>query len=118
MYTIKIEDFLSSFYSKLQSEYNSEPEDYHKILFDNYVDKGTQSQLQNKTLNHFCSNYCYPKGWKMGIQLFVNVYHEINISFCSVIDIREYVDFLVKDESFKNLVKAAFYIEQTIHPRD
>ena len=54
----------------------------------------------------------------MGIQLFVNVYHEINISFCSVIDIREYVDFLVKDESFKNLVKAAFYIEQTIHPRD
>lgn len=118
MMKITIEDFLGDFYEELMKEYKGEDSIYHKFLYNRYVPKDTQAALEKKVANDFYSDFCRPDGWQTDIQLFVNVFQQIRIYFFSITDLRSYVKQLVKDKHFRELVKVAFYISETIPPKE
>lgn len=115
---ISIEDLLARFYESLIKEYDNEPKDYHKSLYNYYVDRETQQLIENQELNDFYTYPpCRPKGWANEICMWVNLYGQIDVYFCSLVDLAEYAHQLVQDNNFKELVKTAFYIKKTIHPK-
>jgi len=118
MCKIDIEDFLGEFYKELITEYKSESKVYHKQLYDRYVPMVIQETLENKSCNDFYSDYCRPDDWKIDIQLFVNVFEKIRIYFYCITELKPYVKQLVNDKNFRELVKVAFYISETIQPRN
>lgn len=112
-----IEDLLSAYYEDLYKEYKSEKVTYHRALFDAYVDKETQQQLQDETIYFFQTKWCIPQKWVYPIGLWVDIYGSIKVYFSSTVDLRPHVSSLIQDENFKELVKVAFYISETIHPK-
>lgn len=115
---IKIEELLGPYYTSLYKEYNLEDYEYHKELYNIYVSSNTQQQLSERAINIFYSCETYPKDWKLGIQLYVNVYESIQIYFYSKADLRLHISSLLEDENFKKLVKVAFFITENVLPKD
>ena len=114
---IPIEELLSAYYKDLYKEYKSEKVTYHRALFDAYVDKETQQRLKEETINDFHTRWCKPYQWVYPINLWVNVYEKIRVYFYSMVDLRPHVSFLMQDDNFKDLIKVAFFITETIHPK-
>lgn len=117
MCRIRIEEFLGDFYSDLRKEYQSESMN-HEELYKKYVQKETREKIEEKNLNVFYSDFCYPEGWKQAIQLFVNMFIHVDIYFYSTADLQRFVNELVLDSNFKELVMVAFYIKDNIPPKD
>ena len=117
MCRIALEEFLGIFYDSLIEEYARETNEDHVALYNRYVRHETRAGLENQTVDTFTTYCCYPAGWHVGIQLWVNVIGRISIYFCSASDIRRYAAQLVRDEEFKKLVKVAFYIQQNVKPK-
>ena len=118
---IKISEFLGRFYTDLRREYvHSLRYNDHVALFNKYVSRVTQNELQEQSINDFITEGCYPHGWKYPIRLFVNVFHSINVYFYTDLDtdLQQYVQDLVEDDNFRELVTLAFYIEDNVHPRE
>lgn len=114
---VSLEDLLDTYYKGLYNEYKSEKTAYHRALFDAYVDKDIQQRLQSGTINNFQTRWCKPDKWIFPISLWVNTYEIIEVYFSSIVDLRPHVSFLIQDSNFKELVKVAFYIVDSIHPR-
>lgn len=114
---VLIEELLNDYYKDLYNEYESEELSYHQALFDAYVDKEIQLQLETQTINYFQTRCCKPNGWVYPISLWVNTYEKINVYFSSIVDLRPYVSTLIQDANFRGLVKVAFYIVESIHPK-
>lgn len=117
MFKTKIEDILSGFYDALMHEYEDEPEEMKRGRFNHYIDEEVRDGLEDHRINIFNSSFCYPLNWKHPIQLWVSINPIVEIYFTSYIDLSTYVQDLVTDENFKDLVKVAFYIKNNISPR-
>ena len=114
---VSIEELLGTYYKDLYNEYKSEETTYHRALFDAYVDKDIQQQLNSETINDFQTKWCRPNKWLFPINLWVSTYEKIIVYFSSIVDLRSHVTTLIQDTNFKELVKVAFYIIETIRPR-
>ena len=112
-----IETFLGDFYTELREEYEQEPAEYHRRLYESCVPRDIQTALEEQCINDFITKECHPNDWVVGISLFVNVFETIRIYFVCKSDLRLYLNQLVNDKQFRQLVKVAFYISDTIHPK-
>lgn len=113
----QIETLLGNFYKQLREEYNKETEEYHRRLYISFVPRDTQIALTKNNINFFYTRACCPNKWVFSIGLYVNVFEKVSIYFVSIPDLRPHIYQLVHDENFKLLVKVAFYISDTIHPK-
>ena len=107
MYKIKVEQLLVHFYQKLKDEYN---ETETVVLYEKYIDDSERRKLSEGGCHSTCSKEVYPVGWKNSIQLICYFYSDVEFYLCSLVDLNEYVESLVKDKHFKELVMVMFYI--------
>lgn len=111
----KIEELLGGFYAQLREEYNVE---VAEALYKQYIENDVRERLERNELNGFASKNCFPNHWCHSILLCVYCANRIEIYFQSFVNLGGYVNDLVNDENFKELVMVAFYIMDNVRPRE
>lgn len=119
MYKELIEDFLRPFWKAMLAEYQSMNQQEITALYNEFVHPKDREGLDQQSISYFASKECYPKGWKTSIRLvgFLDENIRVYLLPSPKLDLRPYVEELIDDPDFHDLIMVAIHVMRTVKPR-